>query len=75
MANGVWRSEPVWHPERLVQTAREQLQATRGQPGQAAGLAPEEDGPECPQCNGPTVWIGACYRCLRCGFKSACGQD
>lgn len=35
----------------------------------------EQSGPECPQCGGPTVWIGACYRCLRCGFKSACGQD
>lgn len=36
---------------------------------------PGDEGVECPRCGQPARYVGACFRCDHCGFKSACGQD
>ena len=70
----VWRPRVTWQRKPFTVAIPDKREPTRQELRQAARDW-EGDGPECPQCGGPTVEVGACYRCTLCGFKSACGQD
>ena len=72
----VWRPRVLWTRRPVTQVVPDRREPTRQALRQAAREAADNaDGPECPACGGPTVWHGACYRCLECGFKGACAQD